>query len=512
MAADPTLSTLQPVVPSVARQVSLVPVLTILHHALPERVGDEAWLKQDGQVVLSRLEPRFVAPGAALGRPLDEPYLSRTPMYLVRAGQGVRVEPAESIPLTINGEVTRAPRAFGPADLDRGVVLELSSRVVLLLHRRAEHGDCGRTLGLIGASAPIEQLRADILRLADLAMPVLVRGETGSGKELTARALHESGPRAMRPFIAVNVAATPVTTAASELFGHVAGAFTGAVKNHPGHFVQAAGGTLFLDEVGALPLDVQAMLLRVVETGECRPLGSRTTSKANVRLVSATDADLEEAMAAGRFREALYHRLAGYRLVVPPLRDRLEDLGRLLHHFFAQELADAGEPDKMRLMASQPSLYLPTTLVARLCRCPWPGNVRQLRNLVRHLVVSSRSMPLVQVDSIIEALIEEQEEQDAKPPPAASQGGKVTEGELIAALEANAWRTTAAAQQLGISRTTLYALIDKSSRVRKAKDISRDELEESLRLSGGDLEVMSARLKVSMHGLKLRLAEEKLVG
>src|SRR5262249_8032126 len=179
-------------------------------------------------------------------------------------------------------------------------------------------------------------------------------------------------------FAAINRAALPSSTAASELFGHSRGAFTGATHDHDGMFVRAHGGTLFLDEVGETPYDIQPALLRVLETGEVTPLGSSKSQMVDVRLGAATDADLELQISESGLREALFHRLAGYQLLVPPLRERRDDIGRLLLQFLRDELDSTG--DLKRLLDQTDAPWLPASLVARLVRYSWPGNVRQLRN------------------------------------------------------------------------------------------------------------------------------------
>jgi two-component system nitrogen regulation response regulator GlnG len=184
--------------------------------------------------------------------------------------------------------------------LDEGVVLELEERIVLLFHRRPAPGPAlAERFGLVGESAEIETVRQQIARVAPLPVPVLLRGETGTGKEVVARALHEHSPRAGGPFLSVNLAALPTSLAAAELFGAKKGAYTGAVHDQPGFFGRADGGTLFLDEIGAAPLEVQAMLLRALETGEIVPVGGQTVRRVDVRILGATDADLEEAIRNG---------------------------------------------------------------------------------------------------------------------------------------------------------------------------------------------------------------------
>ena len=232
--------------------------------------------------------------------------------------------------------------------------------------------------GLVGDGPAMRALRALITRVAPSPSPVLIRGESGSGKELVARALHAAGPRAGGPFIAVNCTALPEALLESELFGHVRGAFTGATTARAGLFVEAGGGTLFLDEIGDMAPALQAKLLRVVQLGEVRPVGSDDGQAVDVRIVSATHRDLEARVSAGLFREDLYYRLNVVPIMVPPLRDRREDIPELVARFFAQ--ACARNPHS-------PVRRLAPELVAALSREPWPGNVRELENQIERMVV-----------------------------------------------------------------------------------------------------------------------------
>ncbi|WNZ66047.1 sigma-54 factor interaction domain-containing protein [Myxococcus sp. MxC21-1] len=198
-------------------------------------------------------------------------------------------------------------------------------------------------LGIVGHGEGIHRVREDIIRVADLAVPVLIRGETGTGKELVARAIHASGPRRAGPFVSVNLGALAKELVAAELFGAQRGAYTGASRDREGYFRAAEGGTLFLDEVGEAPPEVQAALLRVLETGEIYPVGGHTPVPVDVRLVSATDAHLEARIQERTFKAPLLHRLAGFEILVPPLRERREDVGLLFLHFARQELEAMGE-------------------------------------------------------------------------------------------------------------------------------------------------------------------------
>jgi transcriptional regulator with GAF, ATPase, and Fis domain len=224
--------------------------------------------------------------------------------------------------------------------------------------------------GLVGASSAMRRLFAVLKRLEGSLVNVLIEGESGVGKELVARAIHAGSSRAGKPLHAVNCGGLARELVGSELFGHRRGAFTGAVEQREGAFEAADGGTLFLDEVGELPLDVQPVLLRALESGEIRPVGDTETRKVDVRVVAATNKSLEEEVKAGRFRGDLFYRFAVVKLEVPPLRERPEDI-ELLAQTFARR---AGLAD------------LPEDVVAELARMPWPGNARELRNAVEAYV------------------------------------------------------------------------------------------------------------------------------
>jgi two-component system nitrogen regulation response regulator GlnG len=224
---------------------------------------------------------------------------------------------------------------------------------------------------LVGDTPAMRTLFRSIGRLAQAPLSVLITGETGTGKELVARALHRESPRARRPFVALNTAAIPAELLESELFGHEAGAFTGANKRHVGRFEQADGGTLFLDEIGDMPLPLQTRLLRVLAEGEFFRVGGRELIRVDVRVVAATHQALEQLVADGRFRADLLHRLDVVRLQLPPLRERREDIPALAERFLAAAARRLGTPAK-RL--SKPALE-------RLRAHDWPGNVRELENL-----------------------------------------------------------------------------------------------------------------------------------
>ena len=506
-----------------------VPGLTIQCHPQVERVGERAALldlSSGRETLLSRTEPEFSPPGELTPRPLAVPYLSRRP-WLLRpaAGGGITLLRGDSpISLAADGEPVDGEAGFSAAEVDRGVVLLLADRVVLLLHRfRSVIDDSLPRYGLVGLSDSLLDLCRQIARVADLNVPVLLRGESGTGKELVAAALHRASSRRDRPFLALNMGALPASLAAAELFGATRGAYTGAEHARRGYFRRAHGGTLFLDEIGEASQEVQPLLLRALESGEIQPLGSEEPARVDVRIVAATDADLEQAVAAGRFRAPLLHRLGGYAIRLPALRERRDDIGRLFFHFLREELAVVGEERRLADPGPNAQPWPPAAWVAHLAAAPWPRNVRQLRNVARSLAIESRGTgedaAETHLPSAIEDLLRE-ERLSAAPqriaaPPASPTPARtvfrspqdVSEEELLAALAAHRWQPRAAARQLGISRPSLYFLLDTFPGTRKAMDLSGEEIAAAGERYGGNQREMAAMLQVSEAGIRRRMKQ-----
>ncbi|HEX2676053.1 MAG TPA: sigma-54 dependent transcriptional regulator [Polyangiales bacterium] len=321
-------------------------------------------------------------------------------------------------------------------------------------NRALREAQGGELPELLGKSAAIQHVIKLIGKVAEYRTTVLIQGESGTGKELVARALHRRGPRADKPFVAVNCGAIPATLMESELFGHKRGAFTDAHADKIGIFQEASGGTLFLDEIGELTLPLQVKLLRVLQEGSVRPVGATKDLQVDVRLIAATVRDLQKEVAEGRFREDLYYRLNVLQIVVPPLRDRADDISLFIDHFIARNNVRLGtnirgiDPAAKKLLLSY----------------PWPGNVRELENLIERAVVLADG-ELLRVEDIPERV---HKPEDAIAQVLASgelsikKASRVIEESLIKrALEKTRGNRTAAARLLEIShRALLYKIKD----------------------------------------------------
>ncbi|MBL0919865.1 MAG: sigma-54-dependent Fis family transcriptional regulator [Hydrogenophaga sp.] len=355
------------------------------------------------------------------------PLLGRTPIVFATAfadvGQAVRLMRAGA-----DDYLTK------PFDVDA-----LVQRIRELVPTTPEAAAPARGFGLSGATT---RLAADLDRLAQRDVPVLLRGETGVGKEVAARQLHERSARAGEPFVAVNCGAVPHDLMESQFFGHERGAFTGAATAHAGWFEEAAGGTLFLDEIGELDPRLQTALLRVLQDGRFRRVGGRQDLAFSGRVVAATNADLGARMAERRFREDLYYRLAVVELHIPPLRERADEVLPLAQAF-AQQAAER---------QSLPTCALDDSARAALLAHTWPGNVRELRNRVERAMALSEGEALGAADLFPERTLDE----PAVPATLAGAREQAELAQIERALELSGGRLAEAAQRLGVSRTTLW--------------------------------------------------------
>lgn len=313
--------------------------------------------------------------------------------------------------------------------------------------RRTVRGKYGFD-NIVGRSVKMRKVFDQVRMVAKWNTTVLIRGETGTGKELIANAIHYNSPRARGPYVRLNCAALPENLLESELFGHEKGAFTGAIGARKGRFEAADGGTLFLDEIGEISPAFQAKLLRVLQEGEFERVGGGRTLKVDVRVIAATHRDLEEAVAAGNFREDLYYRLNVMPIVLPPLRERVEDIPDLARHLVARIAAQQGR-----------SLSLQESALRRLVQYAWPGNVRELENCLERAAVMSESglieAELIQLDRPRPALGNTLASSETPLPVAHETGSRSVEmserDRVIAALEQAGWVQAKAARLLGLT-------------------------------------------------------------
>jgi two-component system response regulator GlrR len=358
--------------------------------------------------------------------------------------------------LTAHGTIPDAVAAtqrgvfgFLPKPFDGKLLLEQveqALRVSGVASASAEQGDRDWLGGFITRSPKVEETLRQARLVAQSEASVFIRGASGTGKELLARAIHRASRRAQRPFVAVNCAAIPENLLESELFGHRKGAFTGAVYDHKGLFPTADGGTMFLDEIGDMPIVLQAKLLRVLQDGEVRPVGATQAVPVDVRIVSATHRDIDAQLRAGQFREDLYYRLNVVSISLPSLSERREDIVPLAAHFLRTTAQRYGKevqafaPDALELMLA----------------APWPGNVRQLLNLVEQVVAlsSSRVVPA--------SLVQQALREEPKPLASLEEARRGFECEyLVRILRMTRGNVTRAAKLARRNRTEFYKLLER---------------------------------------------------
>ena len=510
--ADLTLPSVVAALPGDYRERDLV--LTIIFHPSLSRIGETAILprgKNDAAMILGRLEPGFARGPEQIGSGLGEGHVSRRALELVNRGDTVvlRRLPASSRCRVAGRELTGAIE-LDRARLERGVPMLLGHGVVLLL-RLVPRGnpDAVRPApgsGLRGSSAYLADLHREIARIAGIDSDVLIRGETGTGKELVANAIHRAGSRAGKALVSVNMAAIPSGLSAATLFGSARGSFTGANKAQEGYFLQAQGGTLFLDEIGDTPPESQPQLLRALQQREIQVVGG-AIRRVDVRVISATDAALDGE--GCNFKAALRHRLGACEIQLLPLREHPEDIGELLVHFLAVGSAEAG------LSGLLPDEQSPAPEIARwaelfhsfLCHA-WPGNVRELANYTTRIAVASGA-GLTLPESVLNALRGGRSEspvvvQEA-PAKTLRKIADIDRAEFDQAWQAGAYEVTNTARQLGVSRQAVYRWVEKSAQYRLAGQVPQAELERVLSLHGGDSQATAAALKVSLGGLRERL-------
>ena len=311
--------------------------------------------------------------------------------------------------------------------------------------------------GILGKSTPMQQLFEMIESVAKSDAPVIIYGQSGTGKEMVARAIHWAGPRESRTFIKVNCAALNENLLESELFGHVKGAYTGADRNRTGRFEAAHGGSIFLDEIGDIPPSTQVKLLRVLEEKEIERVGDHTPIKVDVRVITATNKNLDELIAAGRFREDLFFRISVFPLTIPPLKDRPEDIPLIVRHFIAQH----------RQKSAKNVTGISPEAAARLAAYSWPGNVRELRNAIEYALVLCHEGE-IEVRHLPPKIVSDNACICPPPPePAAAHERE----QLVRALRQAEGNQSAAARLLGVSRVTVWKRM-KKHRVDLTRDVA----------------------------------------
>ena len=485
-------------------EAGLAPCLhcTILFHPDVERIGEQAVLDSaDSSWMLGRHAPLFAAPGAVAEAALEDPYLSRRALRLSVEAGGLRLCRPQQASRCRVGASEVDELFITDAELQQGVPLLLAHAVVLLLRRCVPVTPSTEAIpGFVGDSPAMQRLRGQLARAAASDQDVLIRGETGVGKEMAARAICAGSVRAGAPMVTVNMAAIPASLATALLFGNTRGAFSGADRARRGFFREADGGTLFLDEVGDTAVEVQPQLLRALQQREVQVVGGAVET-VDVRVISATDAALDEGDCD--FKSALRYRLGALEVEIPPLREHPEDIGTLLLHF----LRHACEREHRSVLLPQPDsspMHLArwARLFFEFARYAWPGNVRQLQNYATQVVVASETAPVIPA-----VLLEEPApvETDAPAKTAPRRMREISEAEFAAAMTRHRWEITPVAAFLGVSRQSVYRRIDQSELYRRARDIPAATLEAALARNGGDIDALSAELQVSASALRARL-------
>ena len=371
-----------------------------------------------------------------------------------------------SIEAVRKGAFDYIPKPFTPEELSLAVHKALEDRRLRRENEllKQELSALRRVTPILGRSKAIEDILRQVLKIAPTDFTVTLYGESGTGKELLAREIHRHSRRPDRPLVAVDLSALSPGLLESELFGHVKGAFTGATHSRPGYFTLAHGGTLFLDEIANVSVELQGKLLRVLESRQLRPVGGEREHEVDVRVIAATNRDLYQLVEQGRFREDLYYRLNVIPIVVPPLRERTEDVPMLAHHFLEQARTSASS--RVRGFTGE--------AMARLVAYLWPGNVRELRNIVERLVatVDDDAVRLEHLPLEIrggrgaaapadggEAPADVEQLKAAKARLKQEAWDRVEKRFVLRALERSGWNVTRAAQQVGMARPNFHALM-----------------------------------------------------
>ncbi|HEX8611624.1 MAG TPA: sigma 54-interacting transcriptional regulator [Telluria sp.] len=463
-------NTLASPVPEPAGRAAQMLALTILWHPQAQRIGEQfIATTRAADIAVNRFAPLF---GALDGEcaPLDHRRIARDWLRLRRhRDDGVSLLlPQSRMRVELNGAMLAAPETrCTPEQVDAGLVIGLGGVVLLCVHwmdRLPHPSAIASVLGVSGAAIRVREL---IRQVASTDLPVLLLGEAGSGKELAVRAIHQASARWRSPMVTVNMATLGESLAQAELFG----AGTGA-------FARAGDGIVFLDKIGHAPQAVQAMLRRVLQTGEYRPVGARIKEAAKARLIGASDADLHD----GSFNQALLRRLEALVVHLPPLRARRCDIGVLALHFMQAWSARTGSAPE-----------LPVAFMSQLCNYDWPGNVRQLGSVVQRAMSAAQAGQPVDFEALVPGVARH---------PARTRPGKLGAQAVLDALEANGWLIRNAALALGVSRPSMYKLMEAHPEIRQVGQIAPAEIDAALASHGGDAGRCAAALKTPSEALR----------
>jgi two-component system nitrogen regulation response regulator GlnG len=497
-------STLAPPAPAGQRGDKTTLCATVVWHPDLQRIGEQCVASAQG-MELSRNFPLFQRPDGPPA-PLAYPGVSREPLRIERdLADNLQLTPPNSrMVVELNGAAITQATPLSKAQVERGAILGLGGMVLVCLHWMRCAPRAVAVPGLLGVGTAAIRTRELVRQVAATDNTVLLLGETGTGKEVVARAIYALSARAQRPLVTVNMATLNDALAAADLFGAAKGAYTGAAAMRQGLFTEAQDATLFLDEIGNTPASVQPMLLRVLETGDYRPLGATGDLHSTARLIAATDQDLS----ARSFNQALLRRLESFVIQLPPLRERREDIGLLLLHMLEQRGAAA---------------QFPAALASRFACYDWPGNIRQLKHFAQRCVLALQAGQEVDFDSLLDSALTGDsvtlagsigaadvagvaaDDVRADSAPRRRKPSELTDQDVLAAMDKHAWCIQDAANELGISRPSMYKLLESNPQVRNVVHIPYDELMRAYEQSGGDLAKCAALLRTPSDSLRRHL-------
>lgn len=473
--------------------------LGVIWHRDHSYIGASTPLQFDRSNVaaLSRLTPNFSKLENSSTAPLLDQHVSRAPLLIEKLSpdEFAVTPPASSMRISVNGRPIHEKTFAKLSELGEEIVITLANSTILCLFKasvqRTLPGDTD--YGLRGVSKEITLLRQTIRRIAKTRSSVLIRGETGTGKELVAKAIHLESDRAKKPMMSVNMATLSSSLATADLFGVKRGAFTGATADKKGLFEQADSGVLFMDEIGDTPRDVQPMLLRTLESGEIRRVGDNKVRMVDVRVIAATDRSLESQKDEPSFSQPLLRRLENFTIHLPPLRQRRVDIGLLAKTFFSAHEND-GTPQELDDISS--------STISQLVFHDWPGNVRELRNVIYQM---QYGQPLQLRERSLTPLDSEPSTQTPMNKSQYRHPSLISDDELIGALDSVEWVIKDAAAKLNVSRTTLYSMMSKSEQIRDVDDIPDDEITKVIDLHPDDLSFWAKTLRVGREALRKKI-------